>query len=290
MLLGGYFGCWLPATQIRSLRLAPEQLADHGASLGCGVIVALGSAACPVAETSRIADYFAAQSAGQCGPCVNGLRAIADTVQQLATGTAARPAYWDLERWTSELPRRGACQHPDGAVRFIASALRVFADEFQDHARRGPCERCSQRPTLPAPPATTAFDQLERSSTSEVAPDTPVLGSVRSSFASVACKEGSACPGVSRLLRIEHESKHGNRQRDPQDLHGGQALPGVALAIAYAPEGEARSGVTDGSASSAMERQQQCRPTRPRLPVRPGDAVLRRRRSDGRPSPLAPNS
>src|ERR1019366_8630987 len=156
VLLGGYFGCWLPATQIPSLRLAPEQLADQGASLGCGVIVALGSAACPVAETTRIADYFAAQSAGQCGPCVNGLRAIADTVQQLATGTAARTARWDLERWTSELPRRGACQYPHGAVRFIASALRVFADEFQDHARRGPCERGSQRPTLPAPPPTAA--------------------------------------------------------------------------------------------------------------------------------------
>ena len=156
VLLGGYFGSWLPATQIANLRLAPAQLADYGASLGCGVIVALGNPACPVAETTRIADYFAAQTAGQCGPCINGLTAIANTIQQLATGTASRTARSDLERWTTEIPRRGACQYPDGAVRFIASALRVFADEFQEHAQHGPCERCSQRPVLPAPTATAA--------------------------------------------------------------------------------------------------------------------------------------
>jgi NADH:ubiquinone oxidoreductase subunit F (NADH-binding) len=156
VLLGGYFGSWLPATQIPDLLLAPEQLADHGASLGCGVIVALGSAACPVAETSRIAEYFAAQTTSQCGPCVNGLAAIAGTVQALATGTAARTAQSDLERWITEIPRRGACQYPDGATRFIASALHVFADEFQAHARHGPCERCSHGPMLPAQIASAA--------------------------------------------------------------------------------------------------------------------------------------
>jgi NADH:ubiquinone oxidoreductase subunit F (NADH-binding) len=151
VIIGGYFGSWQPATRICDLRLSPEQLREHGASLGCGVIVAVGHAACPVAETARVADYFAAQTAGQCGPCVNGLGAIADTIQQLATGTAARAARSDLERWTSELPRRGACQYPDGAARFIASALRAFPDAFREHARLGPCERCAQAPVLPVP-------------------------------------------------------------------------------------------------------------------------------------------
>jgi NADH:ubiquinone oxidoreductase subunit F (NADH-binding) len=151
VLIGGYFGSWLPATHIPRLLLSPRYLAEHGASLGAGVIVALGGSACPVAETMRIADYFAAQGAGQCAPCVNGLGAIADTVQQLATGTAPATAQSDLERWASELPGRGACQHPDGAARFLASALRVFADDFREHARRGRCERCSHAPVLPSP-------------------------------------------------------------------------------------------------------------------------------------------
>ncbi len=128
-----------------------SDLSRYGAALGAGVVVALGAQACAVAETSRVADYFAAESAGQCGPCINGLGAIADTVAQLAGGTAEGRARERLELWTAELPRRGACAHPDGAARFIASALRVFSSEFTDHALRGPCRRCSQAAVLPAP-------------------------------------------------------------------------------------------------------------------------------------------
>ena len=153
VLIGGYFGSWLPAEHIPGVRLAAEHLAEHGASLGAGVIVALGASVCPVAETVRIADYFAAQTAGQCGPCVNGLGAIADTIQEIAAGTAAADAWADLARWGRQLPGRGACQHPDGAVRFVASALRVFEAEFHDHARLGPCDRCASAPVLPAPAA-----------------------------------------------------------------------------------------------------------------------------------------
>ena len=42
--------------------------------------------------------------------------------------------------------------------------------------------------------------------------------------------------------------------------------------------------------TAALERHQPRRPAQPRLPVRPGDAALWRRRRDGRPPPLATNS
>ena len=86
VLVGGYFGTWLAAEpRSTARRLSSDDLSRLGAALGAGVIFALGANGCAVAETSRIADYFAAESAGQCGPCVNGLGAIADTVQQIAT-------------------------------------------------------------------------------------------------------------------------------------------------------------------------------------------------------------
>jgi NADH:ubiquinone oxidoreductase subunit F (NADH-binding) len=156
VLIGGYFGSWLPAGELPGLELAPRRLAERGAALGAGIVVALGTSACPVAETARVADYFAAESAGQCGPCVNGLAAIADNVQRLATGTADGAAQRDVERWVTQLPGRGACAYPDGASRFIASALAVFEPEFRDHARHGSCERCHARPVLPTPMAIAA--------------------------------------------------------------------------------------------------------------------------------------
>ena len=154
VLIGGYFGSWLPARAIPQLRLSPTQLAEHGVGLGAGAIVALGQSVCPVAEISRVAEYFAAESAGQCGPCVNGLAAIAATMRQIANGTASPAARPNLERWSSSLAGRGACQFPDGATRFVASALWVFADDFEDHLRHGPCGGCSAPPVLPVALAT----------------------------------------------------------------------------------------------------------------------------------------
>ncbi len=150
-LIGGYFGSWIEPEQIPRLLLARGELAPYGAALGAGVVAVLGERSCGVAETARVAEYLAGEAAGQCGPCVNGLGAIAETVRQLASGIAPAGAQRDLERWCRELPTRGACAHPDGAVRFVASALRVFGPEFADHARRGRCALCSAPPVLPTP-------------------------------------------------------------------------------------------------------------------------------------------
>ncbi len=142
LLVGGYFGTWMEAAQATSLRLAREDLRSVGCTLGSGVLIALGESSCGLHESARVIAYLAEQSAGQCGPCVYGLRAIADAVGALAGG-AAQPRERDrVLRWTSEVRGRGACHHPDGAVRFVESALAVFDDDIDAH-RRG---RCSARP------------------------------------------------------------------------------------------------------------------------------------------------
>ncbi len=108
-------------------------------SLGARAIVVLPARSCGLVETARIARYLADESAGQCGPCVHGLGAIADAFERLAAGdvTDRRDR---LERWIATIRGRGACAHPDGASRFAASALDVFADEVELHLR-GRCSR-----------------------------------------------------------------------------------------------------------------------------------------------------
>jgi NADH:ubiquinone oxidoreductase subunit F (NADH-binding) len=142
LLVGGYFGTWVKASRAGRLRLARQDLRSVGCALGSGVLIALGESACGLHESARVIAYLADQSAGQCGPCVHGLAAIADSVIALAEGIAHPREVERLLRWTSEVRGRGACHHPDGAVRFVESALDVFADELDSHQAR----RCTARP------------------------------------------------------------------------------------------------------------------------------------------------
>jgi NADH:ubiquinone oxidoreductase subunit F (NADH-binding) len=133
LLVGGYFGTWVEASRALSLRLAREDLRSVGCALGSGVLIALGRSACGLHESARVIDYLARQSAGQCGPCTYGLRAIADSVAALASGAAHSQERRRIERWCEEVKGRGACHHPDGATRFILSSLEVFSSEIVDH-------------------------------------------------------------------------------------------------------------------------------------------------------------
>ena len=97
-------------------------------------------------ESARIAHYLAGQSAGQCGPCVYGLPAIADDLTRLARGQTDPGLRARLERRLREVDGRGACRHPDGAVNLVRSALGVFAADVTSHANGTPCPHWN-RPT-----------------------------------------------------------------------------------------------------------------------------------------------
>jgi NADH:ubiquinone oxidoreductase subunit F (NADH-binding) len=155
VLLGGYSGTWidLVGTDSRGLALSDEHLAQigsHPATLGAGVVVLLSTDACPVAELARIARWLAAQSARQCGPCVFGLDALAGVFERLVLGgSEGARALPRLRSLAGLVAGRGACTHPDGAARLVASALAVFAEELADHARHGPCAACARPSELP---------------------------------------------------------------------------------------------------------------------------------------------
>jgi NADH:ubiquinone oxidoreductase subunit F (NADH-binding) len=156
LLIGGYHGTWLPVTDaITGLTLDNETMKKHGATLGAGVIAALPEDVCGLREVARVTRYLAAESAGQCGPCLNGLPRIAAAMAELASRKPRRKVREDTERWLSLVTNRGACHHPDGTARFVSSALTVFADELKVHAK-GQCSAsnsgaATRQPFLPLP-------------------------------------------------------------------------------------------------------------------------------------------
>lgn len=149
VLVGGYFGTWLPPGVAAGLTWDPSSLRAARSALGCGVIFALPGGACGLSEAARVTRWMASQSAGQCGPCTNGLPAIARALDAVEDGERSGRAEAQLLRWLSQVERRGACRHPDGTARFVRSALCTFAGEVEEHRRRGPCP--PSLPLLPVP-------------------------------------------------------------------------------------------------------------------------------------------
>jgi NADH:ubiquinone oxidoreductase subunit F (NADH-binding) len=150
LLIGGYFGSWVDPVQAADHPLSGDGLASLGAGPGAGVLGALPADVCGLAEVARIARYLATESAGQCGPCVFGLDAIAGQLQRLASGRG--PDLVALDRWIRQVGHgRGACKHPDGTVAMVGSALRTLSAEIKQHAS-GWCSGVPGRMSALSPP------------------------------------------------------------------------------------------------------------------------------------------
>jgi NADH:ubiquinone oxidoreductase subunit F (NADH-binding) len=150
VLIGGYHGTWLTGAEARRLTLDNRSLAQVQARVGAGIVITLPPDRCGLVETASVVRYLALESAGQCGPCLNGLPRIAAALAEIAGGRARSQAVADVERWSGLVTGRGACHHPDGTASFVRSALRTFAVEVARH-QRGRCSATDTRPFLPIP-------------------------------------------------------------------------------------------------------------------------------------------
>lgn len=135
VLIGGYHGAWIPARP--DLAISRAGLGRFGASPGAGIVVPLAARTCGLVASATVIRYLAGQSAGQCGPCVNGLPRLADTFTALAHRARGNGRdgglVAEVARLSAIVTGRGACHHPDGTARFIRSSLQMFASDASAH-------------------------------------------------------------------------------------------------------------------------------------------------------------
>jgi NADH:ubiquinone oxidoreductase subunit F (NADH-binding) len=128
VVVGGYHGNWLAR---------PDIQLTHANGLGAGVVSVLDGTTCALGELARVAAWLAAQSTRQCGPCRFGLPALARDVAAIAAGGDVAAAIHHAQ----VVQGRGACHHPDGAVRFVMSGLHLLREETVRHRTAGGCGR-----------------------------------------------------------------------------------------------------------------------------------------------------
>lgn len=148
VLVGGYHGRWvrpagmaleavpgsLPGSPQLGVNLeVPGETVAARVRPGAGVVHVMGHGRCGLAETGRIVEYLAGESGRQCGPCRFGLPALAEVMGRLAAGRGGPDLVQEVDRLSVLVAGRGACNHPDGTVQLILSALETFAEDVQWH-------------------------------------------------------------------------------------------------------------------------------------------------------------
>lgn len=122
------------------VELSFDAVAEAGSRLGTGTLVVLDDATCPVAMVHNLEAFFAQESCGWCTPCREGLPWTRDLLAALCAGEG-RPG--DLELLAHHChflgPGNTYCALAPGAVEPLASALRLFRDDFEAHLERGGC-------------------------------------------------------------------------------------------------------------------------------------------------------
>ncbi len=139
VLVGGYHGSWVPFDKVGGIRVTGAPSDPSAVTRGAGIVHTLAHDECGLVHTARIVAYLAGQSAGQCGPCLNGLPRLAELLDDLAYTRAGDALIKDIYRMTRIINGRGACRHPDGTARMVRSALSAFATDIEHHLY-GRCE------------------------------------------------------------------------------------------------------------------------------------------------------
>ncbi|MBA2949203.1 NADH-quinone oxidoreductase subunit NuoF family protein [Streptomyces himalayensis] len=140
VLTGGYHGKWLDGAAVHDAVVSRASLDALGGALGAGAILPIGPETCPLGESLRVANWLAAESAGQCGPCYLGLPAAARGLADILNG-GGPAALEALRQVTKAVKGRGACKHPDGSAAFLDSTISAFTDDLAAHVLGGGCGR-----------------------------------------------------------------------------------------------------------------------------------------------------
>lgn len=128
VLMGGWFGGILHG-DLGSLRCSYEDVAAAGSGLGCAAITVLDPHADLLDLAVELAEWYAAESAQQCGVCRNGTKSIHQALRSMQGGADPVVHLQNLQRWGQTLVHRGACSFLDGA----AALARTVAPRLADH-------------------------------------------------------------------------------------------------------------------------------------------------------------
>jgi bidirectional [NiFe] hydrogenase diaphorase subunit len=138
VLVGGPSGGFLPPDALDT-PIGHRELDEAGAILGSGTVLVVDDTTCLVDLASLLTRFCSDEACGKTIPCRIGTRRLAELAAAFTTGRS-RPTDVALAGSLSDDIQDGAlCGLERTAVNPLRSAMRYFAQEFEDHIVRGTC-------------------------------------------------------------------------------------------------------------------------------------------------------
>ena len=119
--------------------LDPEAFRAAGSSLGCGSFSVIGEGTCVVERVAGIARFFMQEQCGQCPACRMETHTLAAVMERVRTGN--EPGDWrgQIGKIVAFARGKGYCSLTEMAATPLLSAIRLFPEDFEHHARTGRC-------------------------------------------------------------------------------------------------------------------------------------------------------
>ncbi len=138
LLVGGPTGGFLPADALDT-PYTYAALREAGAHIGSGSIVIADDRAC-IVDLARLLTRFAAdQACGKSIPCRIGLRRLSEIGERAAAGTPRAGDAQLAADLAHDVAASALCDHERTATYALASVLRYFRTELDDHLLRSTC-------------------------------------------------------------------------------------------------------------------------------------------------------
>ena len=138
ILPGGPSSAFLSPDQI-DVPLDHQSLREAGSSIGCGVVHLVAEGECMVEEILQIADFFAAESCGQCPACRMETNMLAAMLKKVQGGQGVPALLEQFGKVIQFNKGKGFCNLVNMPGPPIESALRLFRSDFEFHLANGRC-------------------------------------------------------------------------------------------------------------------------------------------------------
>ncbi|MFZ6005749.1 MAG: NADH-ubiquinone oxidoreductase-F iron-sulfur binding region domain-containing protein [Actinomycetota bacterium] len=123
------------------LPLSYEDLSRAGGGMGAAGFVVYDDTACMVEVARQVSRFLYVESCGQCPACKRGTGEITARLERIEGGVGVVEDLVGIAGWLDKVTDGNRCYLPVEEQVVVASIIRAFTDEFEEHLRLGACPR-----------------------------------------------------------------------------------------------------------------------------------------------------